>query len=112
MARSGWGVSLSLCWARRKPGAGNVHDRNVSKSFLLLGTRFANGGRLRSSYCCSHFAQRHRPITFTAEGLRLALYSASTAESRFIRIQPVRSAACRVSVRYFATYHPLLVASV
>ena len=71
--RSGMGISLSLCWARRKPGAANVHDRNVSKSFChsALGSQTVEESHGRTAW--SHFAQRHRPITFAAEGLRFAL---------------------------------------
>ena len=51
----------------------NAQNRNVSKSFLLLGTSFATVEDSAHRTAARNFAQRHRPIAFAAEGLRLAL---------------------------------------
>ena len=51
----------------------NAQNRNVSKSFLLLGTLFATVEDSAHRTAAGNYAQRHRPIAFAAEGLRLAL---------------------------------------
>jgi hypothetical protein len=62
-----------LYWARREPGAANAQNRNVSKSFFLLGTPCATVADSTHHTDAGNLAQRHRPIAFAAEGLRLAL---------------------------------------
>ena len=71
-----------LCWARREPGAANAHNRNVSKSFFLFGTRFATFEDSAHRTAARNFSQRHRPIAFAAEGLRLALCFVSNSGIR------------------------------
>ena len=57
----------------REPGATNAQNRSVSKSFLLPGTPFATVKDPAHCTAARNLAQRHRPIAFAAEGLRLAL---------------------------------------
>ena len=62
-----------LYWARREPGAANAQNRNASRSFFLLSTPSTTVEDSAHRTAVGNLAQRHRPIAFAAEGLRLAL---------------------------------------
>jgi hypothetical protein len=50
-----------------------THRTVMFQSYLLLGTPFATVEDSAHRTAAHNFAQRHRPIAFAAEGLRLAL---------------------------------------
>lgn len=70
-----------------------------------------SAGRSTGLSSCPFFLTPRKLFEFGADLLRLCVWP-EAAWDLFIRTQPVRSAACRVFVLYFATYHPLLAASV
>jgi hypothetical protein len=74
--------SYDLCWARREPGAANAQNRNVSKSFLLLSTRFATMEDSAHRSAAGNLLRGTGPLRSLRKACALLFASPSTAEFR------------------------------